>query len=200
MKVHRCGATQPGCTPALRASRLGVSYKDVPFGSDVAVPIPAVLTPLFLSAHTPMSEHGLTGFDRTLNETNVWLAEIADELGRPDRQVAYHALRGVLHALRDRLPVGEAFDLAAQLPMLVRGFYFEGYRPGGKPGKLDRDAFLCRVRDALQPAGGANAQAAALAVFVVLGRHVSAGEIAQVRAALPRDLRALWPEPERAAS
>ena len=159
---------------------------------------PHTLRPSHLT-FTTMSEYGLPGFDRTLHETNAWLAEIAHELGRPDRQVAYHALRGVLHALRDRLPVGEVFDLAAQLPMLVRGLFFEGYHPSGKPEKLGRTAFLDRVHEALQPAGGANAHAAVLAVLTVLGRHVSTGEIMQVRAVLPEELRAFWPEPEPAA-
>jgi uncharacterized protein (DUF2267 family) len=34
----------------------------------------------------------------------------------------------VLHALRDRLTVEEASDLAAQLPMLIRGLYYETRR------------------------------------------------------------------------
>ncbi|HEX6114281.1 MAG TPA: DUF2267 domain-containing protein [Geminicoccaceae bacterium] len=51
-----------------------------------------------------MSATGLDVFDKTLQTTNIWLDEILDEL-RPDRQHAYHVLRAVLHALRDRLPL-----------------------------------------------------------------------------------------------
>jgi len=70
---------------------------------------------------------GLTGvkaFDTTIHTTNVWLNDLMDELSWHDRTQAYHAIRVVLHALRDCLPTGEAADLAAQLPMLVRGFSF----------------------------------------------------------------------------
>jgi uncharacterized protein (DUF2267 family) len=42
-----------------------------------------------------MSSCGLEVFDRTVQETNVWLGEIADDMG-PDRQVAYRVLRAVL--------------------------------------------------------------------------------------------------------
>jgi uncharacterized protein (DUF2267 family) len=75
-----------------------------------------------------MSATGLDVFDQTLQKTNIWLKEIMDDLG-PDRQRAYHALRAVLHTLRDRLTVEEAAHLSAQLPLLVRGIYFEGWHP-----------------------------------------------------------------------
>jgi uncharacterized protein (DUF2267 family) len=67
-------------------------------------------------------------FEGTLQKTQVWLNDLMFELDWEDRpQKAYLALRTVLHALRDRLTVEEAVQLGAQLPMLVRGFYFEGW-------------------------------------------------------------------------
>src|ERR687886_176925 len=65
-----------------------------------------------------MSSTGLEVFDRTVQETNIWLGEIAEDLG-PDRQVAYRVLRAVLHALRDRLTVEQAAHLSAQLPRML---------------------------------------------------------------------------------
>lgn len=138
----------------------------------------------------------IPGLSRTFHETNAWLNEIADEMEFPGQQVAYHALRGALFALRDRLAVDEALDLAAQLPMLIRGAYFEGYQPAGKPLTYrDRDEFLQRVEEELQPVGGADPEDAARAVFAVLNRHVSGGEVEDVRSMLPEAIRGLWPAP-----
>jgi uncharacterized protein (DUF2267 family) len=75
-----------------------------------------------------MSTTGLEIFDTTLQKTHVWLNDVMHKLGWQDeRPRAYLALRTVLHALRDRLPVEEATHLGAQLPMLIRGFYYENY-------------------------------------------------------------------------
>src|SRR5262245_36403346 len=71
-----------------------------------------------------MRASGLDVFDRTLQTTHVWLNELMDSLGS-DRQAAWHVLGAVLHALRDRLPPGLAAHLGAQLPLLVRGLYYD---------------------------------------------------------------------------
>ncbi|MBV7331611.1 DUF2267 domain-containing protein [Chloroflexi bacterium TSY] len=141
-----------------------------------------------------MSQTGFRGFDHTVHETNTWLHEISDVMGHPDRQVAYHALRGVLFALRDRLTVAEALNLSAQLPMLIRGIYFEGYKASGKPEKFHLDEFLARVSKELRSCGRVNPERVTRAVFQVLERHVTAGEIEDIRTSLPRDIRRLWPE------
>jgi len=77
-----------------------------------------------------MAMTGLKAFDTTIEKTNIWLKEIMQEMNTEDRHRAYNALSSVLHALRDRMPVDEVVQLGAQLPMLVRGFYYEGWDPG----------------------------------------------------------------------
>jgi len=143
-----------------------------------------------------MSTTEIPGFARSLHQTHVWLRDICEALDDPRRQMAYHALRGVLFALRDRLPVGEVFDLSAQLPLLIRGIFFEAYRPENKPESFNRDAFLNRVRSELQVAGGGNPEQATRAVLDVLQYHIADGEIDQIRRALPASIRKLWPQPE----
>lgn len=141
-----------------------------------------------------MGELGLEIFDRTIHETNSWLKEIGEELGHPDRQMAYHALRGVMFALRDRLTPDEAADFAAQLPLLIRGIFYEGYKPAGKPEKYrDRDEWLKRVNRELEAAGGQNPEAATRAVLSVINDHLSPGEIGDARQMLPGSIRELWP-------
>ena len=81
---------------------------------------------------------GATGhstFDKTVDKTNHVLKEIEQAYGWPKerRNYSYDALRAVLHALRDRLTVDECADLAARLPLLVRGMYCEGWDPSRVP-------------------------------------------------------------------
>jgi len=71
--------------------------------------------------------------DRSVEKTHIWLGDLAEELGSEDRQYAYRVLRAFLHALRDHLPVDEAASLAAQLPIFIRGVFYEGWDPSGTP-------------------------------------------------------------------
>ncbi len=113
-----------------------------------------------------------------------------------DRNKAYMALRAVLHALRDRLPPSEAVDLAAQLPMLVRGFYYEGWVPSNKPLKYrHKEEFLQQVTKEAPWLEGEELERAVTGVFGLLSSEVSNGETTQVRDDLPAELRELWPRP-----
>lgn len=135
------------------------------------------------------------GLRRTVHVTSTWLKRIAEELGHGDKQRAYHALRGVLFAMRDRLPVEEVLDLSAQLPTLIRGVLFEGYKTAGKPETYrSRDEFLRRVNEELGVVGGADPESATRAVFTVLSEKVTEGEVEDVRHMLPSSVRALWPD------
>lgn len=141
-----------------------------------------------------MVETGLSTFDKTLQITNTWLREIEEALHLEDRQQAYHALRGVLLVLRDRLPVDEAMDLAAELPMLIRGVYFEGYKAANKPVKYDADEFLRHVQKELESGGVTNSpNDVSRAVLDVLARHISAGEVRQLRYTMPKGIQGRWP-------
>ncbi len=143
----------------------------------------------------PMST-GLSAFASTLHTTHVWLNQLTELLGWPEEpHRAYLALRAVLHALRDRLSVDEAAALAAQLPMLVRGFYYEGWHPHGKPLKeRKKEQFLAHVRADFRQDPDLDAEQVARAVFQLLSRHVAAGEVTKLKRTLPEEIRSLWPE------
>ncbi|MGE0823742.1 MAG: DUF2267 domain-containing protein [Candidatus Binatia bacterium] len=142
-----------------------------------------------------MSTTGLEVFDTTLQKTHSWLNEIMTELGWEDnRHWAYLALRTVLHGLRDHLTIEEATDLGAQLPMLVRGFYYEGWTLTSKPVKeRHKEAFLAHITDAFRNDTRIDPEVVVRAVFRVLSRRVTEGEIADVKHLLPATLRELWP-------
>ena len=136
------------------------------------------------TTHVPTLEHGI-------HTTNAWLRDVAAELGGEDRQEAYRALRATLHVLRDRLPVDEAAQLAAQLPDLLRGVYYEGWNPNRASGRCrTREELLDRVVHEGAFHGHTEASFAMHAALAVLRRRISAGELEDVAAVLPADIAA----------
>jgi uncharacterized protein (DUF2267 family) len=141
-----------------------------------------------------MSMTGLDVFDRTIHKTNNWLNELMEILGWHDRHKAYLALRVTLHGVRDRLTVEEGAQLGAQLPMLIRGFYYEGWDPTGKPLKVrHKEEFLARVEEQFSGDDQVDAEQVARAVFTLLSNRITEGEIEDVKHVLPAELRELWP-------
>lgn len=140
-------------------------------------------------------------FETTQQTTYRWLKHVMEELGTEDRHRAYLALRATLHALRDRLSPQSAAALSAQLPMLVRGFYYEGWNPEGKPElHRTRAEFLEPVRKAFANDDSVDPEEIARAVFRVLSQQISPGEISSLVRQFPEDLRALWPQEKRDAA
>jgi uncharacterized protein (DUF2267 family) len=143
---------------------------------------------------------GLAVFDTTVQETNEWLKLIEAALPPCDRQQAYGGLRAVMHVLRDRLPVEAVLGLSAQLPMLLRGVFLEGWRPADGPSDLrDPQAFAQAVAVRLAPSFPREPNAVAEAVFAVLAARLDPGEVSKLIQHLPMPLRAAWPAACRAA-
>jgi uncharacterized protein (DUF2267 family) len=140
-----------------------------------------------------MSTTGLQAFDTTLQKTHIWLNDLGEELDWQDRHGAYLALRAVLHALRDHLTLEEAVQLGAQLPMLIRGFYYEGWTLTGKPVKeRHKEEFLAHIKSHFRGDERVDPERVARAVFKVLSRRITEGEIEDVKHLLPSALRSLW--------
>ena len=142
------------------------------------------------------SQTGNQIFSNTFEKTNVWLKDIAAELQTDDQHRAYVALRAVLQTLRDRLPLQEAIQLGSQLPLLVRGFYYEGWNALDLPIKYSRDEFVAQVSSYFENERAIDAVAVIRAVFTVLQRYISHGEMEDVFGSLPEAMRELFTLPE----
>ncbi|MGB9937026.1 MAG: DUF2267 domain-containing protein [Methanobacterium sp.] len=131
--------------------------------------------------------------DKSTQKTKEWLHEFEEEVGWEDDNTAYITFRSVIQTLRDRLPVEEAVDLADELPMVMKGMYYEGYRASGKPEKIkNREDFFKKVQEK-SPNKEIMAQKATKAVFSFLEKKLgSTGEINQVKGNLPKDLQQFW--------
>jgi len=141
-----------------------------------------------------MTSTGLPAFDKTLHETNAWLRELMDTLHTDDRQAAYQVLRATLHTLRDRVGPENAVHLGAQLPMLLRGMYYDGWKMT-KPATHERTEvqFLTRVLAEFPAQLLLDPKRATKAVFELLWNRMDEGEILKIVHVLPSEVKALWP-------
>jgi uncharacterized protein (DUF2267 family) len=150
-----------------------------------------------------MSATGLDVFDKTIQTANIWLDEIMEEIG-PDRRVAWHVLGVVLRTVRDRIPLGLAAHLGSQLPIIIRGSYYDQWSPFAEQLKMrDPDELFAHVEEGLRDIRRVNPRNAVIAVFGVLSRHLPRGQSTNVRDALLGEIQPLWhldDEGERSAS
>lgn len=139
-----------------------------------------------------MSTTGVTALDHTIQEANVWLKAIDEQLDLNSRHYAYNAMRAVLHALRDRLVPEVAVKLGAQLPILVRGIYYEGWHMAGSPTRERHlEEFVDHVQRELTPQFPVDPLTTTRAVYEVLWKKLDPGEFDKVMANLPASLRNL---------
>lgn len=133
----------------------------------------------------------------TVQQTQEWLKELRDNADLDDEATALSVLRAVLHQLRDRLTLEEAIEFGAQLPTLLRGIYYEGWRPSRTPERIrSKQKFLDEVLMKLLPRPVPPEQAVR-DVFALIAHHCDPGEVSQVIGQLPADIKQLWPETAR---
>jgi uncharacterized protein (DUF2267 family) len=142
-----------------------------------------------------MADTMISAFESSLDKTNLILKDIENAYGWPKerRNQSYAALRTVLHLLRDRLPVDESVEFAQQLPVLVRGIYFDGWVPSDVPIKLNRDDFLYEVRQGFPYDAEGGPERVTQVVLDTLRRHVTQGEWQDVKDTMPKDLAMMMP-------
>lgn len=145
---------------------------------------------------------GLDVFDKTTQQTQLWINDVAAELDWDDHHKTFQVLRATLHVLRDRLTMGEAAHLGAELPILLAGFYYEGWKPEHNPTKeRTKTAFLESLHNHLHPyfqtsesEFDVDIEQVARAVFAVIADRIPTGEVEDVTGILPAELKELFPE------
>ncbi|MFG2592587.1 DUF2267 domain-containing protein [Streptomyces sp. NBC_01166] len=142
-----------------------------------------------------MGESTFSSFDTMVDKANRLLRDIEEANGWPKerRKQSYAALRAVLHRLRDRLSVDGAAHLGAQLPTLIRGVYYDGWKPSETPVKLSGEEFFQRVRDDFPYAVDGGIETVVRSVLEALKRYVSEGEWDHLKSGLPNSLAAVVP-------
>ncbi|MDG4797385.1 DUF2267 domain-containing protein [Micromonospora sp. WMMD1082] len=142
-----------------------------------------------------MAEQFQSAIESSMDKTNLILKDIEQAYGWPkeQRNQSYAALRTVLHLLRDRMPVQESVEFSAQLPVVVRGIYFDGWQPQDVPVKLNRDDFLYEVRQGFPYDVQGGPERVVQVVLDTLRRHITQGEWDDVKDTMPKDLARIMP-------
>jgi uncharacterized protein (DUF2267 family) len=134
-------------------------------------------------------------FEKYACKGNEFISLIAEEL-EVSRNKAGRIARAVFHALRNCLTHEESFQLMAQLPMALKGFYVDGWNftaPIIKISSLQDFFDEVKREDAglsgYNLADQAMATAAVASVFRQLNFVLSGGEMKSVRAIMPPEIK-----------
>ena len=140
-----------------------------------------------------MKTTGIPSLDDSPRIAAEWLNELDLTLGWSDSARSYRLPRETLHAVRDALNAEEAVDFSGQLPVLIRGVYFDGWMPKGGPVcPRSRQDLLARIEGAFSEEPLEDPEAAVAAVCTLLRHKISLGEIEPVVQVMRKSLRDLW--------
>lgn len=135
-------------------------------------------------------------FERTMHEAHEWVNDLSGRTGWTSERDVLRLLRTVLTKIRDHLLVNEMAQFSAQLPLILRGMFYEGWQPKLTPvHERHADAFMASIDEMVKDVIDYRGEADVKAVFALLNARISRGEIADIRACLPTELRNMWPAP-----
>ena len=141
-----------------------------------------------------MSAQGLQVIDHTVQLTHEWINELVDRLEWSSPKDALRLMRVTLTTIRDHLGHEEVAQFAAQLPLLIRGMFYEGWRPSDTPVReRDRASFVLKIEALVGDVTEYRGPEDISSVFKVINARISQGEVDDVRAGLPEAIRGLWP-------
>lgn len=141
-------------------------------------------------------------FDKFAQEGNLFLKELAQQLGHPEEQARSGIiLRAVLHTLRERITMGESLNMLAQLPMFLKGVYVDNWKYSEKPVRINtKEEFFEEVEKHQDQYGEQqfdwkkSTEEIVRIVIKELGKYVSKGEFEDITAQLPKDLKDIFSE------
>jgi uncharacterized protein (DUF2267 family) len=143
-----------------------------------------------------MTSQGLEVIDHSVHLTHEWINELAERLDWSSKRSALRLMRVTLHHLRDHLLVDELAQMSAQLPLLIRGFFFEGWVPKQTPIKeRSVEDFIGFISEQMGETEEYRGHHDIKCVFDLLNNRLSRGEVEDVRATLSATIRDLWPAP-----
>ncbi len=134
-------------------------------------------------------------FEKYAGKGNEVVRMLAEDL-ETSREKAARILTAVLHSLRRRLSHQESFQLMAQLPMVLKGVYVDGWKydqPFHRIKKVEEFLDEIRMEDGQTAAydfgNNDEAKNAVSAVFRTLSYYVSEGEMNDIIAVLPEEIK-----------
>lgn len=147
-----------------------------------------------------MSNTGLDTFDKSVQQTNQILKDLELQLGWENRRdQTFDLLRISLQALRDRLPVNPAVHLGSELPMLMRGLYYEGWDPDKVPVKINKESFLENIRREFKYNSELNIEKLVNIALATTLQTVSDDTQQQIREVLPEGIAKLVAKPDNSS-
>ena len=134
---------------------------------------------------------GIADFEHGTQMANLWLDDLMECLGWEDRYQAYQSLRFTLRALRDHLLLEQAIQLGTQLPLLLRGVYYEDWSlpppPSGNPRTTE--AFLASIRRHLEAYPSIDSEAVTCASLEVIADCITADSIQAMVNTIAQELK-----------
>jgi uncharacterized protein (DUF2267 family) len=145
----------------------------------------------------------LLEFEKYAMKGNEFLHRLEANLGSNDRAHAARILRSTFRVLRNHLTFEESLQLLSQLPMVIKSVYVDGWKKGQHKKIRTVDDLIVEI---IQEEGNAAAIDfgssddiinSVRAVVDTMKLYVSAGEMDQALATLPRQIHELFETSEQ---
>lgn len=138
-------------------------------------------------------------FEQYEADARKFVNEVSQELANDgNHQASLRIMTSVLHSIRELLTAEGSLHLISQLPLIIKGIYVSGWHLGTKEKVKDKDQLielllLQNTRTGPNDFGtDEKALNNVMAIIRVLQKYVSPGEIADIQAQFPPELKYLW--------